>query len=149
MSKATTNWGETERSWAKLIWTCCEIEKHVAAFHASYAGAGFTEAMFRVLLVVDEQGPSTMPKIARLADMARQSAQRACKQLLERGEIVLRENPDHKKSKFVEMTEAGRKTIELAYAARRFGRSVPNEDVQRALNVLRELNEGLEKAATD
>jgi DNA-binding MarR family transcriptional regulator len=96
--------------WTKIAWVCADIEKLLPTWHRRAYGPGFTESMFRVLVVLAEEGEGTIPKIARLARLTRQSTQRACKELEQRGDIEMVNNPDHKRAKLIKITEQGQST---------------------------------------
>lgn len=61
--------------------------------------------------VVSEDG-LTVPTIARRLGLARQSVQRVVNDLAEAGLVTLEDNPDHRRSPLVSLTDAGRAVLE-------------------------------------
>jgi DNA-binding MarR family transcriptional regulator len=113
------------------------------------AEEGLTAARWQVLGALALAGRAlTVPQIARRMGLSRQSVQASVNRLLEQALIEPRENPDHRRSPLIGLTERGRSR----YAAleRRQARWV-NElaagldpsDLATAARVLQELNERL------
>jgi len=73
---------------------------------------GVTAAMRAVLEALHEGGDQTMPEIARAKRVTRQHIQALTARLTAAGLARLRDNPADKRSPFVVLTPAGRKTIQ-------------------------------------
>ncbi len=65
-----------------------------------------------MLRCLKREGPQTVPQLARARDVSRQHIQMLVNRLEEEGYVVLVENPAHKRSPIVELTDRGRSTIE-------------------------------------
>lgn len=111
-------------------------------------GVGQTQTRWQVLSVVSD-GSRTVAQIARRLGLARQSVQRTANQLarLRLGRYV--ENPDHKRSPLVEITDQGKKTLALLTRAAEKSHVELSADFKRAdlvttLRVIRQLRDRLE-----
>jgi DNA-binding MarR family transcriptional regulator len=78
---------------------------------ALHADIGITASVRGVLETIQREGPSTVPRMARMRPVSRQHIQRIVDELLERDLLRLDVNPDHKRSPLVSMTEKGRATF--------------------------------------
>ena len=76
-----------------------------------HADTGVTVAMRGVLETIDQKGPCTVPRMARMRPVSRQHIQRIVDELLERRLVRLDANPDHKRSPLVSLTDKGRATF--------------------------------------
>jgi DNA-binding MarR family transcriptional regulator len=74
------------------------------------AGAvGLTSARWQVLgAIAQAQRPLTVPQIARRMGLTRQSTQATVSQLRRDGFVAVGENPDHRRSPVIVLTEPGR-----------------------------------------
>ena len=73
------------------------------------AASDLTEMESTVLMAVEEAPhPPTVPQIGRSLGHPRQVIQRAANQLVERGLIAMRDNPDHKRASLLVATDAGK-----------------------------------------
>jgi DNA-binding MarR family transcriptional regulator len=75
------------------------------------AELGHSAARWHVLSVVSD-GPRTVSSAARRLGLTRQSVQRVVDDLVSAGQLVLRDNPDHARAPLVELTPAGRDTLD-------------------------------------
>lgn len=72
-------------------------------------GAGHISAGLRtILLDLEEEGPKTVPDMAHLRNASRQYVQSMVNHLHDRDLVAYADNPRHKRSKLVALTEAGR-----------------------------------------
>jgi DNA-binding MarR family transcriptional regulator len=62
-------------------------------------------------------GPASVPQIAATLKVSRQFVQTVCDELEEAGLVALSENPRHKRSKLMSLSEAGRRALARAEAA--------------------------------
>jgi DNA-binding MarR family transcriptional regulator len=85
---------------------------------------GISGAMRGVLRELDRMGPQTVPAMARRRPVSRQHIQVLVNQLHELGLVETVENPNHKRSRKVQLTESGQ--------------SMVNEIWERELAVIRE-----------
>ena len=73
------------------------------------AEEGLTSARWQVLGAVVLAGrPLTVPQIARRMGLTRQSVQASVNRLLSEGLVEADENPDHRRSRLIRLTELGR-----------------------------------------
>jgi DNA-binding MarR family transcriptional regulator len=75
-----------------------------------------------VLVEIAEVGPRTVPEMARVRPVSRQHIQSIVNPLLIRGLVTLIDNPRHRRSKLVQITEAGLDVV--SQIRRREGRVV-------------------------
>ena len=86
---------------------------HVLAHEANalHADLEITAAQRGVLETLAEDGPATVPAIARTKGVSRQHIQSLANQLLETGLIAPLENPAHRRSPLLDLTVGGRETF--------------------------------------
>jgi len=77
-----------------------------------HAELELTASMRGVLEHILLDGPSTVPNIARPRGVSRQHIQQQINMLLEDGFVELRDNPAHKRSSMVALTDKGRGLIQ-------------------------------------
>ena len=82
-----------------------------AAVTALHEDTGISGGMRAVLESLDADGPRTVPELARSRPVSRQHIQVLVNDLLEQGYVAYQDNPAHKRSKLVRMTEEGRLTF--------------------------------------
>ena len=111
--------------------------------------AGVTAGPRGVLQDLYQNGPRTVPGMARARPVSRQHIQVLVNGLLERGEVELLRNPAHARSKLVALTDEGRASFD-AIRHREAGvlEKLPVEagadELGKAANVLRELKAAFE-----
>ena len=110
---------------------------------------GLTSARWLVMGVV-EHGPVPVANVARIMGLSRQTVQQTANGLERDGFIEFVDNPHHRRAKLMQMTEKGRKALEYvsqqqAVWANRVGGKHPQEDLERALEVLKGLRGSLEQ----
>ena len=69
---------------------------------------GMTTAMRSVLELILLAGPATVPSVARTRGVSRQHIQQQVDTLLEGGFLERRDNPAHKRSSMIALTDKGR-----------------------------------------
>ncbi len=112
---------------------------------------GLSSARWQVLGVV-EHGPSPVAHIAHTMGLSRQSVQITANGLARDGFIAFTENPHHRRAKLMGVTEKGERALEYvreqqALWAERIGGEHGLEDLEKALEVLRNLNLSLKQSA--
>lgn len=93
--------------------------------------------------------PQTVPQMARLRAVSRQHIQKLVNGLLADGLVELADNPSHKRSKLVRITDAGRNAAEEtarreAEILPRLARGIALEDIRTATRVLEQLKAAFE-----
>jgi DNA-binding MarR family transcriptional regulator len=102
---------------------------------------GVSVGVRAVLDLLHRTGPMTVPQMGRAQSLSRQFVQRMVNDAVEAGLVELVDNPAHRRSRLVRLTEAGRERI-AAVAAREHGmlRQVPGDltgrEVDACLRVL-------------
>ena len=102
-----------------------------------------------VLKGLANSGPQTVPHMARVRAVSRQHIQKLVNGLLEDELVELIENPAHKRSRLVRITNAG-KTVAEATAEREasilpeLSRGIALDDIQTATSVLKRLKAAFE-----
>jgi DNA-binding MarR family transcriptional regulator len=87
-----------------------------AVADALHRDLGLTAAQRAVVEFVFENGDHTVPQIARAKRVTRQHIQVLVDALVPAGMVELHDNPGHKRSPLVCLTDAGRRTFEAARA---------------------------------
>jgi DNA-binding MarR family transcriptional regulator len=70
-----------------------------------------TTAMRAVMETLSEAGPMTVPQIAKLKGVTRQHIQLLADALIEGGFASVKENPAHRRSSLIALTDKGRRTF--------------------------------------
>jgi DNA-binding MarR family transcriptional regulator len=96
---------------AVLEFSVATIELYFRIEAITRAVGGFTEAggEFGVMKSLVQEGPHTVPDIARARPISRQHCQTIVNHLAAKGLVEFLENPRHKRSPLVAMTKKGRK----------------------------------------
>lgn len=115
-----------------------------------HADLGVTTATRAVMETLAEAGPMTVPQIAKLKGVTRQHIQLLADALCEAEFAVVKENPAHKRSLLIVLTEKGKRTFAkiggreapvIVELARAFGA----EELERATQVLERLGTALDE----
>jgi DNA-binding MarR family transcriptional regulator len=93
-------------------------------------------------------GPQTVPQLARERSVTRQHVQALVNPLVEAGYVELLDNPAHRRSRLVGLTESGRELVtgmdcRESEALSALGVAAPGEELRRAAEVLRSVRESL------
>ena len=121
-----------------------------AASEDIHAHSSLSGAMRGVLRDLDSSGPLTVPQLARRRPVTRQHIQAIVNDLQRHGLVELVDNPKHKRSHLVQLTPAGRQTLqEIVERERsvleRVELQVSEEDLQTATEVLTRLRRTMEQ----
>lgn len=114
---------------------------------------GLTSSRWQVLGVVDH-APASVAQVARDIGLTRQGVQRTANLLAEEGLIEYVENPDHRRSKLMKMTDKGREALEYiakrqAEWANRISEGQSLEDLKVTAETLRSLRAKLSQSRID
>ena len=120
-----------------------------AAANEMHKDLGVTASMRAVMESLAEGGAQTVPGIARAKSVSRQHIQVIVDALAAAGHVGLRDNPAHKRSPLVELTESGASVygsvrIREAAALRELAGVLANRDMDAALRVLSTISNYLE-----
>lgn len=102
-----------------------------------------------ILKSLTSGGPQTVPQMARLRAVSRQHIQKLVNDLVADGLVELTDNPAHRTSRLVRITEKG-EAVASATARREaeilpeVSRGIPLEDIRKATRVLQSLKRGFE-----
>jgi len=107
---------------------------------------GVTASMRAVMEFLNEHGANTVPDIARAKNVSRQHIQLLVDALNEKGLIELLQNPTHKRSPLIGLTQSGAETYSEMQARERdvlmqFSRKLSADDVASANRCLEKLNQ--------
>jgi DNA-binding MarR family transcriptional regulator len=106
---------------------------------------GLTSARWQVLGAV-EQDPLPVAQIGRNMGLARQSVQRVADALADEGLIQYEPNPDHRRAKLVNLTEAGHKAakrigkLQVAWA-KGISSGISAEEISMAVALIQKLSQ--------
>lgn len=106
--------------------------------------SGIPTGVRAVLAQLLRDGERTVPQIAREQDLSRQFVQRMADEALAAGLIERHENPAHRRSWLLRLTDAGRERIGQVLASEhermgRVGGDLTGEDLEATLKVLRSM----------
>jgi DNA-binding MarR family transcriptional regulator len=98
-----------------------------------------------------QEGPQTVPQIARSRPVSRQGIQKLANEMIEEGSIELIDNPAHKKSKLLRITAKGEAlfqdlTERNAQAAELLAQDMDAVELEIAVKVMRQLRDKLKKS---
>jgi len=118
-----------------------------AAGDAMAAPTGQTTARWRVLAAIEE-APLTVPQVARAWWLSRQSVQRVADLLVDEGFAEYEENPGHRRSKLLRITQPGRSALRTIRNAQRewadaLGEEIGETDLRSANEILARAVEAL------
>jgi DNA-binding MarR family transcriptional regulator len=111
---------------------------------------GLSSARWKILgALALSNRPMTVPHIAHEMGQTRQSVQRIADAMHKDGFLDYRENPHHKRAKFVVMTDKGKKTYTLLELkqipwANSSSEAISARDMQITLSVLSRMDEALD-----
>jgi DNA-binding MarR family transcriptional regulator len=111
---------------------------------------GLSSARWQVIGAI-EDAPLAVAQIARNMGLTRQAVQRLANVLAEDGLVAFTENPDHRRSKLVCLTDNGRSVLDeigrrQAAWVNDLAIGLTRESIEDALEVLREVRDRLESA---
>jgi len=137
-----------------------ELFREVFALRDALAGVmdqvheqtGLSTPKRRALNTLQQGGPATMPDMAHALGVSRQFMRAVCNELLAEGQAEFVDNPRHKRSKLVILTEQGRAALERAQGLENkliegAVSDVPPERVDQARELLVRLRERVAKLA--
>ncbi len=123
-----------------------KLSHSVAALHHD---SDVSVGMRAVLESIIDEGPQTVPQLARVRPVTRQHIQTLVNALLKGSYVEYIDNPAHKRSKLVSPTDHGRATFETMRALeneafQRLSLSSSHAELETATAVLQSLIEALE-----
>lgn len=136
-----------------LIWMSRPLMQAAeTCVEAGLDGTGLTVRMRAVLEILHRHGPQTVPDIASKLEINRQYVQVMCNEVLASGFVEQRENPRHKRSTLLALTDTGRDLIKEIISREmtlldQIGTALPAEDVSKALQVVLAITNLLKTAA--
>ena len=109
--------------------------------------SGLTTAKHRVMRAMSRIEPATIPDLAAFLGVSRQFVQNVCNDLFAQELIEFRNNPRHKRSKWVSLTDLGRNVYQRSRRRenRIIEQAIPGIDPVRAVEA-RELLQQIRKA---
>jgi len=108
----------------------------------------------RLLMTLRKHRRCTVPQLARKRDVSRQFVQVTMNALAKRGLVVFLENPDHKRSRLLELTSTGEELMRAVMgregeALQRVAAGLSPEAVKEAVGVLVQAREALNHSVED
>ena len=102
-----------------------------------------------VLRSLGREGPQTVPAMARVRTVSRQHVQTLVDELMRDGLVTRIENPRHRRSKLVALTDSGKAFLRQMEAREAdlfdfLGEDIELDDLETATRVVRQLREALE-----
>jgi len=128
---------------AALIDETVRLSRRLRAVTERVYGSGtLSRGQRGVLVELERSGPRTVPQMARARSVTRQHVQALANALAEEGLVEFADNPEHKRSRLVCLTRAGREWLEElnereARNLRRLELDVSAEEVRAATGTLR------------
>jgi DNA-binding MarR family transcriptional regulator len=113
---------------------------------------GITGARWQVMgALVQTGGRETVPRLAKVMGLTRQSVQRVVNEMANDGMLLFAANPDHKRSKLVTMSAKGERVFAAALEiqlpwVKSLSKGMSKKQLVDAKLVLEELRKRLEKA---
>ena len=119
---------------------------------AGLEGTGLTVRMRAVLEILYRHGAQTVPDIANKLEINRQYVQVMCNEVLAAGFVEQRENPRHKRSTLLTLTDTGRDLIKEIISREmmlldEIGSALQADDISKALEVVLAVTNLLKKTA--
>jgi DNA-binding MarR family transcriptional regulator len=104
--------------------------------------------------ILREEGPKTVPEVARMRSVSRQYIQKLANELIGDGLVEMIRNPSHKRSKRMQLTRKGEREFErLTARLREFLEGMAPEfrsrDLNAATRTIRALRSHLNRIAED
>jgi DNA-binding MarR family transcriptional regulator len=112
--------------------------------------AGLSTSKLKIIDTLLQFGSATVPDIAARLEVSRQFVQTVCNDLLDREYVLFSDNPRHKRSKLMTLTDAGRS----AYAKARDNEyrlierllpGIDSEGAGRACEILKQIRKTIQK----
>ena len=107
-----------------------------------------------ILRTLSDDGPQSVPQMARNRGVTRQHVQTLVNSLMEEGLVEIASNPAHQKSGLVQLTDAGRQAVRdntrrEAVLVKECTPYVRNDELEAAFDVLHKVREFLESEQCD
>lgn len=137
----------------RLVWMSRPLMQAAeACVEEGLEGTGLTVRMRAVLEILHKHGALTVPDIAAKLEIKRQYVQVMCNETLASGLVQQHENPRHKRSSLLALTDSGRNLIEQILAKEmtlleEIGAGLRDKDVMTALEVVTAVTNSLKKSA--
>jgi DNA-binding MarR family transcriptional regulator len=112
------------------------------------AGAGLTPPERRLLMSLKKYRLITVPRLARKNDVSRQYVQTVMNSLAKRGWVIFRDNPDHKRSRRLDLAPEAEERIRAVMARegealQRTAAGLNPDPLRQAVEVLRQVRKRL------
>ncbi|UAB73593.1 MarR family transcriptional regulator [Vibrio sp. SCSIO 43132] len=139
----------------ELIWASRPLMQAAeVVVEKGLAGTGLTVRMRAVLEVLHNQGGLAVPEIARHLDINRQYVQVMVNETLKSGFTEKTENPRHKRSSLISLTQSGRDVIRQVMEQEKelldeISTDLPEKDITAALSLVKYLVNELKAKSKD
>lgn len=135
----------------ELLWNITSLYHRLTRLSDQlHAGTEVSTAVRSILLLIDREGPMTLPEIASHRGVSRQFIQKITAPLLDSALLVLMPNPRHRRSAKLALGERGAAQVadirqREAASAAQIGKSLSDPEIDAFSRALRLLNEELSK----
>ena len=142
-----------ENNLHRLVWMSRPLMQAAeACVEAGLVDTNLTVRMRAVLEMLLRYGEQTVPEIAARLEIKRQYVQVMCNETLASGFVEQRENPRHKRSPILALTDNGRTLIEEIISKeielmKELGANLSSEDISTALEVVLAVTDNLKNHA--
>ncbi|CCN68246.1 MarR family winged helix-turn-helix transcriptional regulator [Vibrio nigripulchritudo] len=139
----------------ELIWASRPLMQAAeVVVEKGLAGTGLTVRMRAVLEVLHNQGGLAVPEIAHYLDIKRQYVQVMVNETLKSGFTEKTENPRHKRSSLISLTQSGRDVIRQVMEQEKelldeISTDLPEKDITAALSLVKFLVNELKAKSKD
>ena len=108
---------------------------------AVHAETGLSTSKHRIVRALDREEGATAPRLATLLGVSRQFVQTVCNAMGEEGLVVFRNNPQHRRSKLIFLTDRGKRVFRESRRRENemIARSLPRIEAEKVLTAGRVL----------
>ena len=114
-----------------------------------HKGSDLSVGVRGIIEIISDQGAMTVPHLAKLRHMSRQSIQVMVDQMQKVGWVETKPNPFHKKSSLIELTDEGKKAFknmqdqEIKHM-KKLDIDVPQKKLEEALKLVEHINKKID-----
>lgn len=111
-----------------------------------HKGSDLSVGVRGVIEILSDEGGMTVPHLAKIRHLSRQSVQVLVDQMIETGWVQTKPNPFHKKSMLIELTEEGKKAYrnmqeqEIKHM-KKLDIDIPQKKLEDALKLMEHINQ--------
>ncbi len=111
-----------------------------------HKGSDLSVGVRGVIEILNDQGGMTVPHLAKIRHLSRQSVQVMVDQMVQAGWVEAKPNPFHKKSMIIELTEEGKKAYknmqdQEVKHMKKLDIDIPQKKLEEALKMMEHINQ--------